>query len=85
MASWPGAHRIVQVAPRQIFVNCGRYIHEAVGGLRLSRHLPDAQGTAAVPEVETHRRLRRCHLPGDDRQVAREGGRLAFEDYAGER
>ena len=83
-STWPGAHRVVQITPRQIFVNCGRYIHEAVGGLHLSRHVPDAEGQQPFPKWKRIDAFADVISPDDDRQVAREGGRLAFEDYAGE-
>ena len=83
-ANWPGAHRAIAVTPRQIFVNCGRYIHEPIGGMRLSRHLPDEQGRQPFPKWKRIDAFADVISSDDDRRVAREGGRLALEDYTGE-
>ena len=83
-AAWPGAHRVIRVAARQIFVNCGRYIHEAPGGLQLSRHVPDREGRQPFPKWKRIDAFADVISPADDRSVEREGGRLAYEDYAGE-
>lgn len=84
-ATWPGAHRVIRVEPHKIFVNCGRYIHEAVGGLRLSHHLPDAHGRQPFPKWKRINAFADVISPEDGRRVEHEGGRIALEEYAGEK
>ncbi len=84
-AVWPGAGRVITVETRQIFVNCGRYIHTpAEGGLHLSRHVPKADGTQPFPNWKRIDAFADVISPDDDRRVGHEGGRVAFEEYRGE-
>lgn len=83
-APYPGAREIVEVVPRQIFVNCGRYIHQ-VASIKLSPHVPDADGHQPFPEWKRIDAFNDA-LPEADRQaVAGAGGTVPLEEYRGER
>lgn len=78
---YPGADCVVRVAAEQIFINCGRYIHD---GARLSPHLPDARGDQPFPAWKRIDVFGDVLPAGDAPRVAAAGGTVSFEDYAGE-
>lgn len=78
-AAYPGALLLVRVAPRQIFVNCPRYVHKYVRA-ETSRYVPKADGTAPIAEWK---RLEIVHdvLSDKDRAEAENAGFLTLEEY----
>ncbi|QRE73242.1 pyridoxamine 5'-phosphate oxidase family protein [Methylobacterium aquaticum] len=80
---YPGADHVVRVTAEQIFVNCGRYIHQS-GGATLSPHLPDASGQQPFPAWKRIDIFAGALPEGDDREVARKGGTIPLDAYRGE-
>ena len=83
LALYPGADHVVRVVAEQIFVNCGRYIHQS-GGATLSPHLPDALGRQPFPAWKRIDIFEGALPEGDDREVARKGGTIPLDAYRGE-
>lgn len=47
VAVFPGAHAVIVVTVGRVFPNCGRYVHPPDG---ISEFVPDADGTAPIPD-----------------------------------
>ncbi len=71
---YPGADHVVRVTAEQIFVNCGRYIHQS-GGATLSPHLPDASGQQPFPAWKRIDIFEGALPEGDDRRWPARAGR----------
>jgi len=75
----PGALFLVRVAPKQIFVNCPRYVHK-YARVETSRYVPDDAGTAPLAQWK---RLEVVHdtLSPEDQEAAKRAGFLTLEEY----
>ena len=82
-ATYPGAKDLVAVETTDIFVNCGRYIHKAEG-LRLSSHIPDADGHQPFPGWKRIDAFGDVISAEDRHRVETEGGTIGIADYRGE-
>ena len=80
---YPGAQHLVRVSVRQLFVNCGRYIHK-VQAQTLSPHVPDPEGKQPFPEWKRIAVIAETLSEGDKGKVERAGGTIALEEYCGE-
>ncbi|HEV7714480.1 MAG TPA: pyridoxamine 5'-phosphate oxidase family protein [Steroidobacteraceae bacterium] len=80
---FPGAQHLVRVAVTQIFVNCGRYIHQ-LETRTLSAHLPDAAGRQPFPAWKRIDVLADALSDRDKGKVLEAGGTIAIEAYPGE-
>jgi predicted pyridoxine 5'-phosphate oxidase superfamily flavin-nucleotide-binding protein len=80
---YPGAQHVVRVTVRQLFVNCGRYIHK-IGAQRLSPHVPDAQGRQPFPQWKRIAVIADSLSESDKEKVEQAGGTISLEDYRGE-
>ncbi len=81
LALYPGADCVVRVEAHEIFINCGRYIHD---GAKLSRHLPDTQGRQPFPAWKRINVFADALPRGDAERVEAAGGTVGIEEYAGE-
>ena len=74
----PGAVLLIRIEPKQIFVNCPRYIPR-YAKIESSKFNPDAQGKAPLPEWK---RLKEVHdvLRPEDRQAAAAEGLMSMEE-----
>jgi predicted pyridoxine 5'-phosphate oxidase superfamily flavin-nucleotide-binding protein len=79
----PGAQYLVLVAATQVFVNCGRYIHQ-YSSRKLSRHLPDTAGQQPFPEWKRIDFIASSLSDRDQKRVQDAGGVLPIEAYRGE-
>lgn len=82
-AQVPGALYLVQIRATEIFVNCGRYIHN-LETRRLSPHVPDEQGHQPFPAWKRIDILADALSDREKEKVAAAGGTLTIEDYPGE-
>lgn len=73
----PGAMLLVRVEPKEIFVNCPRYIHR-FAKVETARHVPDAAGNAPLARWK---RLEAVHdaLPPKDQAAVKEAGFISLE------
>ncbi len=79
----PGAVHSVHIAVSQLFVNCGRYIHNfALRGL--SPHLPDEAGRQPFPAWKRINVIADALSDRDKNKVIAAGGPIALEAYPGE-
>lgn len=79
----PGALHLVHIHAREIFVNCGRYIHK-LERQRLSPHVPDASGRQPFPAWKRIDVLADALSDRDKEKVAAAGGTITVEQYPGE-
>ncbi len=79
----PGAQYLVQIQATEIFVNCGRYIHN-LAARKLSPHVPDQQGRQPFPAWKRIDLLADALSDRDKEKVAAAGGTLTVEEYPGE-
>jgi uncharacterized protein len=79
----PGAIHLVHIAASQIFVNCGRYIHQH-SMERLSPHVPNAAGEQPFPAWKRLDFIADTLPEQDQRKVAATGGSILLADYPGE-
>lgn len=80
---YPGAQHLVRVSVRQLFVNCGRYIHK-IQAQTLSPHVPDREGKQPFPEWKRIAVIAETLSESDKGKVERAGGTIALEEYRGE-
>jgi hypothetical protein len=83
LGPYPGVQHLVQVTVKQLFVNCGRYIHK-IATQKLSPHVPDALGKQPFPEWKRIAVIADSLSDGDQEKVRKAGGTIALEDYRGE-
>jgi uncharacterized protein len=83
LARFPGAQRLVRVTAKQIFANCGRYIHK-LESVSLSPHLPDEEGRQPFPKWKRIDAIADALSDGDKLKVAQAGGPIAVDRYTGE-
>jgi hypothetical protein len=78
-AAYPGALFLVRVIPKQIFVNCPRYVHK-YARVELSRYTPKDDGSAPLA---AWKRLPVVYdtLSADDRAAVEREGFLSLEEY----
>jgi uncharacterized protein len=79
----PGALYLVHIAASQIFVNCGRYIHNLQAG-KLSPHVPDEAGHQPFPAWKRIDTLADSLSDRDKNKVAAAGGTIPVDAYPGE-
>jgi hypothetical protein len=79
----PGAIHLVQIVASQIFVNCGRYIHQ-LSTARLSPHVPDESGRQPFPAWKRIDVIADTLSEPDRHKVAAAGGTIPAEAYPGE-
>jgi len=79
----PGAAHLVHIAVSQIFVNCGRYIHN-FALRRPSPHIPDATGRQPFPAWKRIDVIADALSDRDKEKVAAAGGTIALDAYPGE-
>jgi predicted pyridoxine 5'-phosphate oxidase superfamily flavin-nucleotide-binding protein len=79
----PGAMYLVEIRASEIFVNCGRYIHN-LEQQRLSPHVPDAEGHQPFPAWKRLDILADALSDREKEKVAAAGGPMTVEDYPGE-
>lgn len=74
----PGAVLLVRVEPKQIFVNCSRYIHRYKKA-ETSQYVPDAAGSAPLAQWK---RLEAVHdvLSPEDQAAVKEEGFISIEE-----
>ncbi len=82
-SDFPGAQHLVRVTVSQIFVNCGRYIHQ-LEQRRLSPHLPDAAGRQPFPAWKRIDILAETLSDADQKKMTEAGGPIGIEEYRGE-
>jgi predicted pyridoxine 5'-phosphate oxidase superfamily flavin-nucleotide-binding protein len=82
-AQVPGALYLVQIRATEIFVNCGRYIHN-LETRRLSPHVPDERGRQPFPAWKRIDILADALSDREKEKVAAAGGTLTIEEYPGE-
>lgn len=80
---YPGADHVVQITATEIFVNCGRYVHQS-NGSKLSPHVPDKQGQQPFPAWKRLNLFEGTLPEADAERVDRVGGTIAIEKYPGE-
>jgi uncharacterized protein len=80
---FPGAIHLVRVVASQIFVNCGRYIHQ-LSTERLSPHVPDESGHQPFPAWKRIDVIADTLSEPDKEKVAAAGGAIPVEAYPGE-
>lgn len=83
LAVFPGADAIVRVTARQIFPNCGRYIHHS-RGMEISKHVPDGNGRQPFPAWKRLDIFKDVISDDDRRRVIASGGTIDSEHYEGE-
>jgi hypothetical protein len=78
----PGAILLLRIEPKQIFVNCPRYIPR-YAKIESSKYNPDAQGKAPLPDWK---RLKEVHdvLRPEDQQAASAEGLMSMEEAIAE-
>ena len=78
----PGAILLLRIEPKQIFVNCPRYVPR-YAKIESSKYNPDAQGKAPLPEWK---RLKEVHdvLRPEDQQAASAQGLMSMEEAIAE-
>lgn len=81
LAAAPGAQYLVRVRPHDVFVNCGRYIHQPDAP---SPHVPDAEGRQPFPAWKRIDLFDDVLSEADRRRVATEGGPIPLDAYRGE-
>jgi hypothetical protein len=74
---------LVHIAVSQVFVNCGRYIHN-FALRRLSPHVPDASGRQPFPAWKRIDVIADALSDRDKNKVAAAGGPIALDTYPGE-
>jgi predicted pyridoxine 5'-phosphate oxidase superfamily flavin-nucleotide-binding protein len=79
----PGAVHLVRIAVSQIFVNCGRYIHN-FALQRPSPHVPDASGRQPFPAWKRIDVIADALSDRDRNKVTAAGGPIALDAYPGE-
>jgi predicted pyridoxine 5'-phosphate oxidase superfamily flavin-nucleotide-binding protein len=79
----PGAMNLVYITASEIFVNCGRYIHN-LSQQRLSPHVPDEQGRQPFPAWKRIDVIADSLSDEDQNQVAAHGGTMPVTAYPGE-
>jgi hypothetical protein len=74
----PGAMLLIRIKPKQIFVNCPRYIPR-YAKIESSKFNPDARGEAPLPDWK---RLKEVHdvLRPEDQQAAAAEGLMSMEE-----
>lgn len=82
LATYAGARFAVSVTVEQIFVNCGRYIHQSRAAL--SPHLPDASGTQPFPTWKRIDFFAGSLSLEETAKVAANGGAIPLDVYRGE-
>jgi len=82
-AQTAGALYLVQVTASQIFVNCGRYIHQLVQQ-KLSPHVPDESGRQPFPAWKRIDVIADSLSERDQGAVSAAGGPIPLEAYRGE-
>ncbi|MEE7455903.1 pyridoxamine 5'-phosphate oxidase [Methylorubrum populi] len=82
LSLYPGADCVVHVTAAQIFVNCGRYIHQDPS--KLSPHVPDAEGQQPFPAWKRLNVFDGALPLADAHHVEEAGGTIPFEEYSGE-
>lgn len=80
---FPGAQQLVRVTAKQIFVNCGRYIHK-LKSQALSPHVPDEHGRQPFPAWKRIDAIADSLSEPDKLKVAQAGGPIAIDAYRGE-
>ncbi|QXQ04726.1 hypothetical protein KX816_10370 [Sphingosinicellaceae bacterium] len=80
---YPGSDGIVRVTASEIFVNCGRYIHQSQGS-KLSAHVPDQGGDQPFPAWKRLDVFADALSVPDAQRVESVGGVISLEDYPGE-
>ena len=77
--AYPGAMFLVRVTPKQIFVNCPRYVHK-YQRVETSKYVPDEDGLAPLA---LWKRLPIVHetLSAADQAAVAEKGFLSLEEY----
>lgn len=80
---YPGAQHLVRVTVKQLFVNCGRYIHK-IQAQTLSPHVPDQEGRQPFPEWKRIAIIAESLSASDQEKVEKAGGTIAIENYRGE-
>ena len=78
----PGAILLLRIEPKQIFVNCPRYVPR-YAKIESSKYNPDAQGKAPLPDWK---RLKEVHdvLRPADQQAASAEGLMSMEEAIAE-
>ena len=79
----PGALYLVHIAASQIFVNCGRYIHN-LAQQKLSPHVPDESGRQPFPAWKRIDVIADALSDRDKDRVLAAGGTLPVDAYRGE-
>ena len=80
---YPGSDGVVRVTATEIFVNCGRYIHQSQGS-QLSPHVPDKGGSQPFPAWKRLDVFADALSKSDTQRVESVGGVIPVEDYPGE-
>jgi predicted pyridoxine 5'-phosphate oxidase superfamily flavin-nucleotide-binding protein len=83
MKLYPGSDGIVRVTATEIFVNCGRYIHQSQGS-KLSPHVPDEGGFQPFPVWKRLDVFADALSAPDAQRVDIVGGVISLENYRGE-
>lgn len=79
----PGALHLIHIAVSQVFVNCGRYIHN-FEQRRLSPHVPDDSGRQPFPAWKRIDIIADSLSTSDQNKVSAAGGTVTVEAYRGE-
>lgn len=82
--NFPGAEHLVVIEAQQIFVNCGRYIHN-LAERTLSPHVPNEAGQQPFPAWKRLDLFAGALSDSDEARVAAAGGPITVEQYPGER
>jgi hypothetical protein len=82
LSFYPGADCLVHVTVAQIFINCGRYIHQDQS--RLSPHVPDQEGRQPFPAWKRLDIFDGALPTADAKHVDEVGGTISLEEYRGE-
>lgn len=80
---YPGADTVVQVTATEIFVNCGRYVHQS-NGSKLSPHLPNQNGQQPFPAWKRLDVFDGALPEADAKRVESFGGTITLDEYPGE-
>jgi hypothetical protein len=82
LCGMPGAILLLRIEPKQIFVNCPRYVPR-YAKIESSKFNPDAQGKAPLPDWK---RLKEVHdvLRPEDQQAASAAGLMSMEQAIAE-
>mgnify|MGYP001795160144 CR=1 FL=1 len=80
MARFPGANLVVEVAVKECFFNCGRYIHKHKR-IETSRYVPDASGAQPLPSWKRLDSVQHAITEEDRQKVASEGGVISQDEY----